>query len=224
MNLADFIGQANSRSAGMTLVEVVLVVALLGLLLSIAMPTYQGYLERAHRVEAIRLLLTAAACQERHRARSGVFDTTRCAGSSDNEFYRLNIEPAGQTSSSEFVLIAEPLARQHSFPSIEACRSLISRVTEMVFLLNYYECGRIIARRAIFRQYSLKYYPSGTLKGGITAAEMARVHLDSGLIGALSRSKCSDTPTFGLINIGKMRIIDPFMACMLYSHRYGITH
>ncbi len=112
MNLADSIGQANYRSAGMTLVEVVLVVALLGLLLSIAMPSYQGYLERGHRVEAIRLLLTAAACQERHRARSGVFDTTRCAGSSDNEFYRLNIEPAGQTSSSEFVLIAEPLARQ----------------------------------------------------------------------------------------------------------------
>jgi Tfp pilus assembly protein PilE len=63
-------------------------------------------------VEAIRLLLTAAACQERHRARTGAYDTTRCAGNSGNEFYHLIIEPEDQPSSSEFVLIAEPLARQ----------------------------------------------------------------------------------------------------------------
>ncbi len=93
------LGQANHRWAGMTLVEIVLVVGLLGLLLSFAMPTYQGYLERGHRVEAIRLLLAAAACQERQRARRGTFDTTRCAGHSNKEFYRLTIEPEGQSSS-----------------------------------------------------------------------------------------------------------------------------
>ncbi len=106
------VGKAHHSSAGMTLVEIVLVVGLLGMLLSIAMPTYQGFLERGHRVEAIRLLLAAAACQERQRARRGTFDTTRCAGQSNNEFYRLIIEPEGQTSSSEFMLIAEPLERQ----------------------------------------------------------------------------------------------------------------
>ena len=112
MKQANSAGQANHRSAGMTLIEIVLVVGLLGLLLSIAMPSYQSYLLRGHRVEAIRLLLTAAACQERHRARTGAYDTTRCAGSSDNEFYRLIIEPEEQPSSSEFVLTAEPLERQ----------------------------------------------------------------------------------------------------------------
>ena len=112
MKQANSAGQANHRSAGMTLIEIVLVVGLLGLLLSIAMPSYQSYLLRGHRVEAIRLLLTAAACQERHRARTGAYDTTRCAGSSDNEFYRLIIEPEDHPSSSEFVLIAEPLERQ----------------------------------------------------------------------------------------------------------------
>ena len=117
--------QANSvdninRSGGMTLIEVVLVAGLLGLLLSLAMPTYQSYLERGHRVEAIRLLLTAAACQERQRARRGAFDTTRCAGSSDNKFYRLITEPQGQSVSNEFVLIAKPLARQQN----DICGSL----------------------------------------------------------------------------------------------------
>ena len=112
MKQANSTGQANRRSAGMTLIEIVLVVGLLGLLLSLAMPSYQSYLSRGHRVEAIRLLLTAAACQERHRARTGAYDTTRCTGSSDNEFYQLSIEPEEQPTSSEFVLIAEPLKRQ----------------------------------------------------------------------------------------------------------------
>jgi type IV pilus assembly protein PilE len=111
-SIESWVGQAHHRSAGMTLVEIVLVVGLLGMLLSIAMPTYQGFLERGHRVEAIRLLLAAAACQERQRARRGTFDTTRCAGQSNNEFYRLIIAPEGQSSSSEYVLIAEPLERQ----------------------------------------------------------------------------------------------------------------
>lgn len=111
-NSADCPGQLNRRAAGMTLVEIIMVVALLAVLLSIAMPSYRGYLERGHRVEAIRMLLTAAACQERHRARNGAFDTTRCAGNSGQEFYRLIIAPQEQPSSNVFVLIAEPLERQ----------------------------------------------------------------------------------------------------------------
>jgi type IV pilus assembly protein PilE len=98
--------------AGMTLIEIILVVGLLALLLSLALPNYQAYLERGRRVDAVRLLLTAAACQERHRARKGSFDTTRCGGSSSNEFYQLSIEPAGQTSSHSFVLTAEPINQQ----------------------------------------------------------------------------------------------------------------
>jgi len=112
MKQVCLIGQAHHRTAGMTLIEIVLVVGLLGLLLSLAMPTYQAYLLRGHRVEAIRLLLTASACQERHRARTGTFDTTRCTGNRDNEFYRLIVEPQGQVSASEFLLIAEPLNGQ----------------------------------------------------------------------------------------------------------------
>jgi type IV pilus assembly protein PilE len=112
MRQVNALGQANPRSAGMTLIEIVLVVGLLGLLLSLAIPTYQAYLVRGHRVEAIRMLLTAAACEERHRARTGAFDTTRCKGNTDNEFYRLTIEPQGQSSASQFVLIAEPLNGQ----------------------------------------------------------------------------------------------------------------
>ena len=106
------LGTPNFVSAGMTLIEIVLVVCLLAVLLSIAMPSYQAYLERGRRVDAVRLLLTAAACQERHRARKGSFDTTRCAGTSGNKFYQLTIEPAGQPSSDVFILLAEPVNQQ----------------------------------------------------------------------------------------------------------------
>ena len=101
-------------STGMTLIEIVLVVCLLALLLSLALPSYQAYLERGRRVDAVRLLLTAAACQERHRARTGSFDTTRCAASSSNEFYQLTIEPVGQPSSNYFVLTADPINGQQN--------------------------------------------------------------------------------------------------------------
>ena len=107
------------HAAGMTLIEIVMVVAMLGILLSIAMPSYQRYVERGHRVEAIQVLLAAAACQERHRAATGFFDTTRCAGSSGGEYYRLLIEPEAQTSSTEYTLIAEPLDRQKNEISAE---------------------------------------------------------------------------------------------------------
>jgi type IV pilus assembly protein PilE len=101
-----------ARSAGTTLIEIILVVGLLALLLSLAMPGYQAYLERGRRVDAVRLLLTAAACQERQRAQKGSFDTTRCAGNSGNEFYQLAIEPAGQAVSDVFLLTAEPIKQQ----------------------------------------------------------------------------------------------------------------
>lgn len=102
----------NTVSKGMTLIEIVLVIGLLALLLSLAMPSYQAYLERGRRVDAVRLLLSAAACQERQRAGKGSFDTTQCSGNSSNEFYQLTIEPAGQSSSRVFLLTAEPVNQQ----------------------------------------------------------------------------------------------------------------
>ena len=109
-----------TRAGGFSLVEIIVVVALMGLLLSIALPHYQRYLARGYRVEAIRMLTMAAACQERHRARTGAYDTMRCTGSSANEHYRLSIKPEAKGLSNGFTLIAEPTRRQ----TIDICGSL----------------------------------------------------------------------------------------------------
>lgn len=54
------------RDRGVTLLELLVTLAVIGLLGSIAYPTYRAQLLRAHRSEAIEALLAAAAAQERH--------------------------------------------------------------------------------------------------------------------------------------------------------------
>jgi len=96
---------------GMTVIEIVVAVALVGILLSLAVPSYQRYLERGHRSEAVRMLLIASACQERQRARNGVFDASRCTAS-NNQHYRLVIETDEQQSPAGFMLLAQPRGGQ----------------------------------------------------------------------------------------------------------------
>ena len=106
---------------GFTLIELLLVVSLIGILLSFALPAYQHYLERSYRTGAISMLAAAATCQERHRARTGSYNTALCNGMASNDHYQLRIEPEGETSSPGFTLIASPLVNRKS----DYCGSLI---------------------------------------------------------------------------------------------------
>lgn len=53
------------KSAGVTLIELVVVVAIVALLASIAVPSYRQYLLRTHRAEAMSALMQLAAAQEK---------------------------------------------------------------------------------------------------------------------------------------------------------------
>jgi type IV pilus assembly protein PilE len=53
------------KSAGMTLIELVVVVAIVAVLAAIAVPSYRTYLLRSHRAEAKSMLLNLSAAQEK---------------------------------------------------------------------------------------------------------------------------------------------------------------
>jgi len=103
----------NHRLAGFTLVEALLVVTLLGILATLAAPSYQGFLQRAHRSGAIAQLMVSTACQERQRARTGAYDTTLCLAPA-TEHYQFNYQPEGQAGVNYFELKAQPLDGQAS--------------------------------------------------------------------------------------------------------------
>ena len=96
-------------NAGLTLVEILVVVAIAAILLAIAVPAYQVYLIRGHRADAVRAMLGVAACQERVRAGSGFYDTARCLDGFALQHYVLSIEPRGQAAALAFTVVATPL-------------------------------------------------------------------------------------------------------------------
>ena len=101
-------GSAPNRRAGFGLLELVIAMGVIAVLIGLAMPAYQRYAVRAHRAEAVRILLGAAACQERQRAESGFYDTSRCASGLDTNHYAFEIEPPDETAAIEFRVVAVP--------------------------------------------------------------------------------------------------------------------
>ncbi|WP_304641682.1 type IV pilin protein [Pseudomonas sp.] len=65
-----------SRAAGFTLIEVMIVVVVIGILASIAYPSYREYVLRGNRAEGQAFLSEAAARQERYYAQYSSYVTT----------------------------------------------------------------------------------------------------------------------------------------------------
>ena len=100
---------------GVTLIELVIVLAVMAILLATAVPSYQRYTLRVHRTEAIRILLLASMCQERLYASKGNYDTQQCHPGSEHKRYEVSYKPPdipGRT----YVAVAIPKGAQLSDP------------------------------------------------------------------------------------------------------------
>lgn len=64
-----------SKSQGVTLIELVVVLVIVGILASIAIPGYRQYVLRSHRVEAKTALLKIAAAQEKFYLQNNTYAT-----------------------------------------------------------------------------------------------------------------------------------------------------
>lgn len=106
--LSTHLSPPHSWHAGFTLLELLVVVSVIGTLLTIAIPTYQRYIQRVHRADAIRMMLATADCQARTRAVSGFYDTTRCLQGQGNKAFVLQLSPAGNTTANTFAVTAIP--------------------------------------------------------------------------------------------------------------------
>ncbi|NAW33275.1 prepilin-type N-terminal cleavage/methylation domain-containing protein [Halomonas alimentaria] len=113
MKNSDLKNKALYRHKGFTLIELMIAVAVIGILASIAYPSYQRYVQDARRTEAKSALLDVAGAME--RCRSANFTYTNCtsaeevlnARNAELDFYTVAIDTDAITRNA-FALTATP--------------------------------------------------------------------------------------------------------------------
>ena len=95
-----------SRQTGFTLIEVMLGVAIIGILSSIAYPSYTEYVRKGHRAKAMAGLLQATQWMERAATATGTYpdDIPGNLTTVEGDRYTIEAESDGAT----FTLTAEP--------------------------------------------------------------------------------------------------------------------
>lgn len=106
--------RANKTDKGFTLIELMIVVAVVAILAAIAMPSYQRYVIRTNRADAMSVMQGFAQAMERHYAQNNTY-ATAVAGTvfpsqsplDGTARYALSIQAATATT---FTLRATPVA------------------------------------------------------------------------------------------------------------------
>ena len=99
------------RIKGFTLIELMIVVAVLAILAALAIPIYQGHIERTRRADAITGLTETAQRLERCFTRANTYENCVDEPETPDGFYNLTFH---ELSSTSYELRAEPVSPQDS--------------------------------------------------------------------------------------------------------------
>ncbi len=104
----------NSRAQGLSLIELLVTVALVVILASVAIPSYQQYVNKSGRAEAKGALMDLAAQLERYYADNRSYTGATVAGllgsaTTEHGYYTLTIDSLAANS---YTIMAQPGGRQ----------------------------------------------------------------------------------------------------------------
>jgi type IV pilus assembly protein PilE len=112
--------QRDSRSRGFTLIEMMIIVAIVAILVTIAYPSYFSFIQRAHRTDATRALMEASGALERYFSQRQTYVGATLGGgpnsvyssTSPEQFYTLSFARA--STATAYSLVATPVGSQAS--------------------------------------------------------------------------------------------------------------
>lgn len=97
------------KNSGFTLVEIMIVVAIIGILSAVALPAYSEYVKESRRVDAQQYLLQLSGTLERNYTRLGEYPTEDSITPEQSDYYAFTYSRDSDTA---FTLSASPKGSQ----------------------------------------------------------------------------------------------------------------